>query len=346
MGEAPGWEAIDAALAHIYGDTQPHHWGTTARWALGGPDPLDGVSAYPRDDPVPHWHYISYGLTNLYDKESEDETPDYSGWGFELTFRLARGSTETDPPVWPANLLQNLARYVFTSGNWFEPGHHMNVGGPIAADRPGTAIRAIAFVEDPELHAIATVNGRVQFLQVVGLTPDEYETVQLWNTAAFLETVAPSLPLFLTDLDRRSLVEDPPVAAGVRAGVDRDGSSTGTLFADGVGWEMDGDAATAKLGALQAPFISRLLRARLPFGRDLVVRSKESAVRFRAAETLQVAADDGTLDVGVPSSMLEALIDAVRPQAGRVTVAAGLTIEIAQTIVRDAYGNPTGEVIG
>lgn len=116
MDGAPGWDAIDGALARIYGDTKPRHWGTVMRWSLGGRDPLDGISAYERADPVPHWHYVSYGMSDLYVKESED--PVESGWGFEFTFRLAREGGGTDPPVWPANLLQNLARYVFTSRNW------------------------------------------------------------------------------------------------------------------------------------------------------------------------------------------------------------------------------------
>ena len=39
-----------------------------------------------------------------------------SGFGFELTFRLKRGPSESSPPTWPAELMQNLARYVFHSG--------------------------------------------------------------------------------------------------------------------------------------------------------------------------------------------------------------------------------------
>ena len=39
-----------------------------------------------------------------------------SGFGFELTFRLKREADETKPPVWPAKLMQQLAKYVFTSG--------------------------------------------------------------------------------------------------------------------------------------------------------------------------------------------------------------------------------------
>ena len=41
-----------------------------------------------------------------------------SGFGFELTFRLKREPGETNPPTWPATLMQALARYVFQTGLW------------------------------------------------------------------------------------------------------------------------------------------------------------------------------------------------------------------------------------
>ena len=50
---------------------------------LGGPDPLDGISVYDAGD---FWHFVSYGLSELYTKECED--PEYSGYGIELTFKL------------------------------------------------------------------------------------------------------------------------------------------------------------------------------------------------------------------------------------------------------------------
>ena len=40
-----------------------------------------------------------------------------SGFGFELSFRLKRDAADSAPPTWPAELMQNLARYVFHSGN-------------------------------------------------------------------------------------------------------------------------------------------------------------------------------------------------------------------------------------
>jgi suppressor of fused-like protein len=39
-----------------------------------------------------------------------------SGYGFELTLRLKKQPGETAPPAWPAELLQQLARYVFQTG--------------------------------------------------------------------------------------------------------------------------------------------------------------------------------------------------------------------------------------
>jgi hypothetical protein len=47
---------------------------------LGGQDPLDGISVYWADAPVPHWHYITYGFSELYAKESSDAAA--SGYGF------------------------------------------------------------------------------------------------------------------------------------------------------------------------------------------------------------------------------------------------------------------------
>ncbi|MBF6211230.1 suppressor of fused domain protein [Nocardia puris] len=205
MSDGAGWDAIDGALAQLYGGQAPVHWTVGHPWSLGGPDPLEGISAYRRDDPVPHWHYVGYGMSELGEKEWDD--PEVSGWGFEFTFRLATDAEQ--PPVWPANFMQNLAKYVFQSGKWFEPGHTIKANGPIAADRPDSAIQAVGFVPDPELGTIATVNGRVAFLQIVGLTMTEYRAALGGKLLGLLDGLAPRLPLFVTDIDRSSLVAEP-----------------------------------------------------------------------------------------------------------------------------------------
>jgi len=47
--DGPGWSAIDASLASLYGDQTPQHMGTLLRYRLGGPDPLEGISVYYRE---------------------------------------------------------------------------------------------------------------------------------------------------------------------------------------------------------------------------------------------------------------------------------------------------------
>ncbi|GAA3863289.1 suppressor of fused domain protein [Tessaracoccus defluvii] len=83
---APGWDAIDAALLPLYPEQEPGHYGSLPGMA-GGNNPLQGISVYRRTDPVPHWHFVTYGFTELFGKETDD--PETSGFGFELTMRLA-----------------------------------------------------------------------------------------------------------------------------------------------------------------------------------------------------------------------------------------------------------------
>ena len=175
--DAPGWDAIDGALAPIYGDQEPKHYGTIIKFALGGPDPLDGVSIYEHPGPPAHWHYVSYGMSELYQKQSDD--PERSGWGIEFTFRLARDSAP-EAPVWPISLMQNLARYVYESGNVLLPNHHMNANGPIAQES-ATALEAVLCAADSELGEIATPNGRVTFVQLIGITLDELASIKAWS---------------------------------------------------------------------------------------------------------------------------------------------------------------------
>jgi suppressor of fused-like protein len=338
--ETPGWDAIDAVLARLYPGVEPRHLGTILKWRLGGPDPLDGISFYPRADPVPHWHAVSYGMSELYAKESDN--PDESGWGFEFTFRVRRDPAETEPPVWAANFLQNLARYVFQTGNWFEPNHHMDLNGPIALDRE-TLIRAVVFTEDPELGAIATPNGNVQFLQVVGITPDEYAATQAWSVRDFLELLARRVPLLVTDLDRASITGDAEVEEAVTEGRRLDGSSTATLALAEFGWRPDGDLVRLVLGAHVAGRVAQTLVGRLPFGRTLRLDGPESSVEFSSGSFSVGTADEAEhiLRVVLTDEALDGLLQVLVPVAG-VRAAPGaepLVVEIVRSEIRDPQGN-------
>ena len=225
--DAPGWDAIDAALRPIYGDREPLHMGTVVPMALGGPDPIHGISAYKNLAPSSHWHYVTYGFSELWEKESDD--PNVSGFGFELTFRPTCKAKDKKPPNWVWNFLQNLGRYVFETGNALGVGHTMPLYGPIKLGS-STLIHAVSFALDPQLPPMKTPNGRVDFLQIVGLTLDELDAIHSWNAAAFLDLRRREAdPLLLTDLARASWLTDPTFATKVARRSKKEGSSCGWL---------------------------------------------------------------------------------------------------------------------
>jgi Suppressor of fused protein (SUFU) len=199
----PGWDAIDKRLAEFYPGVEPQHFGTLIKYMMGGPDPLDGISRYDsQSGGLLHQHFVSYGFSELYyDEEAAGQ--EFSKFGFELTFRLKPFTADVAENIWPGNLMQNLARYVFESGNWFDNHHWMPANGPIRSDTD-TAITGIVFVIDPELGVIDTPHGNVQFLQMVGVTDDEINAIKDKTVTAqeVISRLQQSNPLLITDLER------------------------------------------------------------------------------------------------------------------------------------------------
>jgi Suppressor of fused protein (SUFU) len=201
---APGWEAIDSRLRLFYPTQTPQHFAAVPHYAIGGRDPIDGISLYQSDaGGIRHRHFVTYGFSELYFNE-DALGKEFSKFGFELTFRLKPFPGDPEVPHWVMNFLQNIARYVFKTGKWFEPYHLMTANGPIRADTD-TALRAILFVLDPELGVIDTPHGEVQFLQIFGITDAEWtETeAQLDKAKALAERHWRTNPLMITDLERR-----------------------------------------------------------------------------------------------------------------------------------------------
>ncbi|WP_157995646.1 suppressor of fused domain protein [Thermomonospora amylolytica] len=161
---------------------------------VAGQDGIYGLSAHRGGD---HWLLVTFGLSELFGKDSAD--PEVSGWGLELTMRLP--ATGARPPAWSLRLLQQLGRYVFSTGRAFDHGHRMDPGGPITGT-PGTRLTAPAFATDPRLGTIDTPHGRVQFLTVIGVTADELARMKATGTAHVLAELAAASPLLITDADR------------------------------------------------------------------------------------------------------------------------------------------------
>lgn len=152
--DMPGYDAINVAEKKIYGNQEPHHWATIHPYELGGKDPLWAVDCFNSINQQAHFHFITIGFSNLYFEPdyAEDE---FSGFGFEITFRHLPVNDDPEKPIWPVNFLQNIARYVFESGNGFDDYHYMSANGPIRSETD-TKITAFAFYVDPEMSSWQT----------------------------------------------------------------------------------------------------------------------------------------------------------------------------------------------
>ena len=200
---ATGWDAIDSRLETVYPRQEPKHWGTIVKHMVGGPDPLDGISAYEcRDGGTDHLHFITYGYSSLYYDE-ESVGAEHSKFGFEMTFRLATALPPAEQPAWVINLLQNLARYVFNSGNRFSNYHWIPANGPIRAGHD-TDIVGLAFVHDPVLRAIDSPHGCVEFIQAFGLTHAEVDALKAktHSCSEVVEQHRLTNPLLITNIER------------------------------------------------------------------------------------------------------------------------------------------------
>jgi hypothetical protein len=217
----------------------------------------------------------------------------------------------------------------------------MDLNGPIALEYQ-TLIRAIAFVEDPELGVIDTPFGKVRFLQVFGMTLDEYAATQTWSVDAVLGLAAGYAPLFITDLRRTSLTDIPAFAETVAAGRRRDGSSTGSLAVAEFAWLPDGDGYRLVVGAHAVERIAAILRGRLRFGRTLVVNGPDSSVEFSSGSfALGTNSDPILLKIVLTDEALDHLTGVLVPLAGvsPVPQAPGLIVDVRPTLIRDGDGN-------
>jgi len=182
---AVGWKSIDSSLEKIYDKTNPKHYGPLCgiHFGVGGTDPIDGAS--------------------IYDSKAGGE---YSKWGFEFTFRLKPFKEDKDEPIWAIQVMNNLARYVFQSGRWFEENQYIPANGPIRLNTD-TKIVGFVFSLDPELGKIDTPHGEVSFLQLVGITESELDRLKANSTTSEVKRLIDELkkenPLLITDLNRK-----------------------------------------------------------------------------------------------------------------------------------------------
>ncbi|TNY36110.1 suppressor of fused domain protein [Thermomonospora catenispora] len=322
------WEAIDAELRKRYGDVPRLEWTPPVPYRPMGPQPMGPfvtnlIAAYPRTEPVPHWHLIGYALTAPFEER-----------GYEFTLRVPRdpGRDQT-PPNWAMHQMERLASYVSRTGNDFAAGHFIEHPDPLDPDVPDSAIRAGGFVPDPELGELETAIGRITFLQFVGITTEELHAAQAWNVQGVLGALRHHLPMLITDLHRSSLAHLPDVAQAVEEGARREGSGTGYLFLhqlDARVGEQTGDVQVI-MGAQHVPQFTRVLPGRIPHGIPLILQARtRPPVVFLPGEEFACNDTPEALEIVIPADAGRRLAAEVAPEPGdyRIPSLPRLTITV------------------
>lgn len=201
---APGWDEIEDAFKAVYGDQEPAHFGTviTSRAMFGGNEYLDGYSAY--QSAKGYSHVVTFGMSELYADESR-LGGQYSKWGYEMTVKLA--DTAPQDCIWAMNMMGNLARYTFQSERWFEPGQYVGSAKDpqsVNLGKPESKITSLLITNDTEIPTKQTIYGELAFLQLVGITTHELQTIMQDRSLVpvLLENLKQDYPDLQIDLNR------------------------------------------------------------------------------------------------------------------------------------------------
>ena len=169
---AEGWDAITRECERIYPEqTEPLHYGTLVSWQFGGKDPLTGISVYDGGD---CWHFVTYGLSELYEKETDDKN--ISGYGMEFTFKLSKDSCVNEEAEIKCicGILQSIARITFTRGEIFQAYEYLYTGQTQGIDvEMKSNITGFITIPDTKSSSITTPNGTVDFVEFIGATNEE-----------------------------------------------------------------------------------------------------------------------------------------------------------------------------
>jgi suppressor of fused len=253
---------------------------------------------------VGHWHLVTRGLSEP--GRASSPAPAEESGRFELTFRVA--GDEIERPLWAVDFLASLAGYVTSSGHPFEVGDHIDLGGPVRM-RTATAITAALVVEDPVLGSLDGPSGPVDFLQVVGLTAEELELCRSWSTDGVMGYLVADDPLLVTDLDRRSILDDPGRAAAIDQRVSEEGAEVHELQVASLRWGRRLNRRwVVQMGAGAASALGPALRRELarPGARFTVV-SDQGELRFVVAAEPGWSVGPASLDISVPDARVDAL---------------------------------------
>jgi hypothetical protein len=110
---------------------------------------------------------------------------------------------------WVISAMDRLARHTYQNGAWLAAGQYLNMGDE-PLDGGDSAITALIVVEDTEAQPQDTIYGKLEFLQLVGITKPELLALKQApeRVSELVEKLKAINPDLVTDMSRReSLIE-------------------------------------------------------------------------------------------------------------------------------------------
>lgn len=200
-----GWDAITAEAERIYPTQKnPKHYGTLVKYKFGGKDPIDGISVY---DGGNYWHFVTYGISELYEKETNNK--EISGYGMEFTFKLKKDNYKNEEAEIKniCGILQEFARMTFSNGELFNEYEYLYSGQLDGIDvNKKSNITGFITILDKDFKTIDTPNGKVKFVEFIGVTDDELKAIMSKKLKA--RELYEMLGSDVTDYYRKSVFEN------------------------------------------------------------------------------------------------------------------------------------------
>ncbi|EMS72043.1 suppressor of fused domain protein [Ruminiclostridium cellobioparum] len=105
---------------------------------------------------------------------------------------------------WAIDMLSNLARYTYIKKKFFETMQYIAGNGTSLHIGIEFDITALLVVNDTECHGINTVHGRVEFIQLVGITQRELEILKADHSRVtiLVDNMKKDNPYMVTDMKR------------------------------------------------------------------------------------------------------------------------------------------------
>lgn len=239
---------------------------------------VDGASA--------HFLYITHGVSRTTSSQP------VAGTQTELTLRVPV-TDPTIPPAWPIARLKALARYARGTDHPIEPGHYMDLHGPVTA---GANLTAFIFVNDPVLKLVELPTGVVRFVYTVGVRSDELDAALSWDPLRFAGVLGEAVPLGLSNPTRASILDIASFNDRIAASTAEEGSSIAAVSAAYFAVDMGDGGTRIDMDPNAATHLLRALRHRLSHARAFAIMGDMAWARFLPADTAAPSGIESSTD--------------------------------------------------